>query len=62
MILFTQVYREQVNLAVCWLAIELALGEHGDLITRNGLHLGIVCVHDLGSNWPSYTFMSVLPT
>ena len=30
--------------------------------TLNGLHLGMVCSHNLGSNWSSYILMSVVST
>ena len=39
-------------------------GARGPNITsmRKGLHLGTVCSHDLGSNWPSFILMSVVST
>ena len=60
----------RVNLEVCCIVLELVLGEQRDFIqkntwpfiniTWNGLHLGSVCGHDLGSNWPLYLLMTVV--
>ena len=46
---FREVY-SQVNLTVCWLAVELALEEHGGTIKNkgHGFYLGLVMAMTLG--------------